>query len=123
MTMGRGLIGIAAVLAALHFATFVIACYETHVRNRLAATRMVVVVQGGGQGGMVPVGGGFYGYPQQQVMYPMGMVGPGQQQHVSYYQPAAGMGYMPAMQMQQFEQPKAGEAQQVGQMPRAAPPS
>jgi len=64
------------------------------------------------------------GYPQQmqqQGMYPMGMVGSGQQQHASYYQPAAGMGYMPAMQMQQFEQPKVGEAQQGGQLPGMAP--
>ncbi|KAK4209036.1 hypothetical protein QBC37DRAFT_324681 [Rhypophila decipiens] len=41
---GKALIGLGATLVILHFATFVIACYETNVRNRkkYAATTTVI---------------------------------------------------------------------------------
>ncbi|KAK3316804.1 hypothetical protein B0H66DRAFT_592929 [Apodospora peruviana] len=88
---GRAILGLAAVLTILHFVTFVIACYETNLRNRRGTTNIVYMytTTTTTPGGMPQHGGQQYAMPQTysvaapaQVYYPHQQQ---QQQQPMYY--------------------------------------
>ncbi|KAK5662273.1 hypothetical protein OQA88_8179 [Cercophora sp. LCS_1] len=78
---GQAMLGICAVLVILHFTTFVIACYETNVRNR----KKVFVLANPG----VPMQPVYSAYPPAQPQFDQGQAY--QQQHLPpqqmYYPP------------------------------------
>lgn len=88
----------------LHFITFVIACYETNVRNRMGRRQTVVMVQNT-PAAMQPA---FYGQTgHTQPVYPQTMFS-GQQQPVAglqmYYPPAASPVFNHSPHMQPAQQ-------------------
>ncbi|KAK3395074.1 hypothetical protein B0H63DRAFT_462628 [Podospora didyma] len=88
---GKAIVGLLAVLIIIHFTLFVIACYETNVRNRLPK-QTIIVVQNPNGGPPTAM------YPGQQPVYyqmPPGGGGPGQQQQQQPYY------HMPPSQMAQ----------------------
>jgi hypothetical protein len=98
---GQALLGLTAVLTILHFTTFVIACYETNVRNRLPRQTVIVMQPATAQ--------------PTQAFYPPAA-------YATQHQPLPGQQmYYPYQQQQAVYPPKAIEAYQ-GQQGTPPPP-
>ncbi|KAK3374603.1 hypothetical protein B0H63DRAFT_452457 [Podospora didyma] len=109
---GSALMGITAVLTIIHFSTFVIACYETHIRRRLRRGPIVVMQTTTPPAAPQPV----YYMPQQQQQQQQSFLLQPQPAHMQQM-------YSPGQPQQHpaYDMPKQVEAYQV-QQPAASPP-